>query len=227
MSDRRFDVLFIDFYGTLVTGDRAAVERTCARVVTDHDLPMTAPELAIAWGNRFFDAIGSANHEAFETLFALECRTLCETIAPYVARIDPTPYAQMLKDYWQDPPVAPGACEALDAVKLPVCVVSNADTEDVVSAVSRRNLRVDRIVTSEDARSYKPDAAIFELALREMNVSPDRVLHAGDSLHSDVGGAAPLGMATCWVHYEDRILDVGNGKADYRVSHLGELCSIL
>jgi HAD superfamily hydrolase (TIGR01509 family) len=227
MRNGRFDAVFIDFYGTLVTGDRLAVEKSCERVVADHGLEMTPGELAIAWGKRFFLAIESSNGDDFETLFDCECRTLCQTVEPLIGPIDPTPYALMLKAYWASPELADGVLEGLAGIDKPVCIVSNADTEDIEIAVANLNLPIDSVVTSEDARSYKPDAAIFRHALEYMDVDPARVVHVGDSLHSDVGGAAKLGIATCLVRYADRILDVGTGQADHEITDLRELASIL
>jgi 2-haloacid dehalogenase/putative hydrolase of the HAD superfamily len=227
MKRPRYDALFLDFYGTLVTGDREAVEATCTRIVDDLDLPLTAAELSVVWGKRFFNAIEQRNGHGFLTLFECECVTLCEALAPWRVDIDPEPYARMLKDYWSDPPAAPHAREILAELDLPVCVVSNADTEDVVAAIERRGFRVDAVVTSEDARAYKPSADIFRMALERMNVAPRRVLHAGDSLHSDVAGAAALGIATCWVCYASRILDVGDAIPDHKISNISELTSLL
>lgn len=227
MKPRRFDALFVDFYGTLVTGDREAVERTCARVVADLGLPISARALAVDWGRRFFNAIEASNGHGFLTLFACECVTLCETVAPWTTDFDPEPYARMLKDYWSDPPEAPNARAGLAEIDLPICVVSNADTEDILLAIERRGFRVDAVITSEDARSYKPHRGIFDLALARLGVRPERVLHAGDSLHSDVGGAGPLGMTTCWVCYADRILDVGDARPHHQVGSIGELRALL
>ncbi|HRX85613.1 MAG TPA: HAD family hydrolase [Phycisphaerae bacterium] len=227
MPRRRFDALFLDFYGTLVTGDREAVEATCARIVDDLELPVTAADLAVAWGHRFFAAIETRNGDDFLTLFDCECVTLAETLVPWRRDIDPEPYARMLKAYWADPPAAPHVRETLETLDVPVCIVSNADTEDVLSAVEKRGFRVDAIVTSEDARSYKPHDGIFRMALERMQVTPDRVLHAGDSLHSDVGGAGPLGLATCWVCYADRIMDLGNAIPTHKISSIRDLAAIL
>ncbi len=226
-SNGRFDAVFIDFYGTLVTGDRRAVEATCARVVDENAMRLSAAELAEAWGRRFFQAIETCNRERFETLFDCECRTLCETVEPHIGVIDPVPYARMLKHYWSAPEPADGALQALQVIDVPVCIVSNADTEDIHKAVGRCGLEVDCIVTSEDARSYKPDEDIFRRALEEVGVRRDRVIHVGDSIHSDVCGAQKLGIATCWVCYSDRILDVGEGTPDHTVHSLLDLPELL
>ena len=227
MADNRYDVLFIDFYGTVTAGDRHAVEQTCRLVVDELALDMPPEELAIVWGRRFFGALDTAHDGAFRNLFELERGTLVETVRPMAGPFDPVPFVEHLKQYWANPTLHREAAAALEALEIPICCVSNADTEDVVAAVKAHGLRFDRIVTSEDARSYKPHAGIFRKALAEMQVAPDRVMHVGDSLHSDVGGAKPLGMCTTWVCREDRMFDVGQARPDHKITSLLELRSLL
>ncbi|MBT3995730.1 MAG: HAD family hydrolase [Chloroflexi bacterium] len=45
----------------------------------------------------------------------------------------------------------------------------------------------------------KPDAAIFEITLSNLGVNAKRSLHVGDNMHTDVAGAAAVGMSTVWV----------------------------
>ncbi|MFH0981407.1 MAG: HAD family hydrolase, partial [Planctomycetota bacterium] len=146
---------------------------------------------------------------------------------PSVGPFDPVPFVRQLKQYWAAPALQPESLEALTAIDLPICCVSNADTEDVLAAAERHGLRFHRVVTSEDARSYKPHPTIFQKALAEMGVSPGHVMHVGDSLHSDVGGARPLGIATTWICREERIFDVGEAYPDHKISSLLELKSLL
>lgn len=51
-----------------------------------------------------------------------------------------------------------------------------------------------------DVRSVgKPDPAIYQPVLQQMNLPVDRVLAVGDSLHTDIPGASRVGLASCWV----------------------------
>jgi HAD superfamily hydrolase (TIGR01459 family) len=51
-----------------------------------------------------------------------------------------------------------------------------------------------------DVRSIgKPDPAIYQPVLAQLNMPKDRVLAVGDSLRTDIAGAASVGLATCWV----------------------------
>ena len=51
-----------------------------------------------------------------------------------------------------------------------------------------------------DVRSIgKPDPAIYQPVLAQLDLPKDRVLAVGDSLRTDIAGAASVGLATCWV----------------------------
>jgi HAD superfamily hydrolase (TIGR01459 family) len=51
-----------------------------------------------------------------------------------------------------------------------------------------------------DVRSLgKPDPAIYQPVLEQLGLPPDQVLAVGDSLHTDIAGAAGVDLAACWV----------------------------
>jgi HAD superfamily hydrolase (TIGR01459 family) len=51
-----------------------------------------------------------------------------------------------------------------------------------------------------DVRSLgKPHPAIYQPVLEQLGLDPMRVLAVGDSLHTDIAGAAGVGIASCWV----------------------------
>jgi len=206
--------IFLDMYGTLTAGDRAAVEAVCRRIVDDHTLPFAAHELAVDWGNRFFTAIETANGPDFLTLFELERKTLVDTLAAHHVALNPDPYCEQLRGYWRNPPLHAEVLDALANLRPPVFIVSNADRADIVATLDRHNLQRIPFITSECARSYKPHAGVFRQALDRTGWSPSRVMHVGDSLHSDVGGAKPLGLRTGWLCRDDRIHDVGEETPD-------------
>ena len=144
--------------------------------------------------------------------------------------IDPEPFVAILKAYWQRPQIHDDALELLDGLNqldLPVVCVSNADTLDIESAIRLHGLRFDALITSQMARSYKPDARIFQYAAEKIGVDLTRVMHVGDSLHSDIDGAKRLGMTATWISREERIFDVGQAEPDYTIRTLRELPALL
>jgi 2-haloacid dehalogenase/putative hydrolase of the HAD superfamily len=223
----QLDGVFLDMYGTLTTGDRAAVEAVCRQIVADTRLPLSPDELAIIWGERFFHAMDFANGEQFVTLLELEARTLCTTLDAYSLRVDPYPYVARLADYWQDPPLQPEVLDFLAAFPRPICIVSNADRVDIERALARHNICVAGLVTSQDTRSYKPHPGIFETALALTGWRRERVIHVGDSLHSDVSGASAVGLRTGWVNRAHRIHDIGNHQPDHEFEDLHGLAALV
>jgi 2-haloacid dehalogenase/putative hydrolase of the HAD superfamily len=222
-----FDAVLIDFYGTISAGDREAVERACAGIVRRLGLVVSVHDFAVQWGERFFATIDRSNHEAFQTLYECETQSLRETLETYGVQADPALLVGELEAYWSNPPLYPDALDFLAGLDQPVCCVSNADTGPLLTAIGRHGLRFDGVVTSEEVRCYKPQAGIFEEAVRRLGVDPRRCLHIGDSLHSDVGGARKLGITTVWLCRESRIHDIGECQPDYTISSTPEAAAIL
>ena len=74
-----------------------------------------------------------------------------------------------------------------------VAVVSNFDRR-LHRVLEECGLSFEFVLTSADARSRKPDPSIFRQALKRLGLSPDEVLHAGDSAAADGAGARAAGI---------------------------------
>ncbi|MHC5034153.1 MAG: HAD-IA family hydrolase [Planctomycetota bacterium] len=62
---------------------------------------------------------------------------------------------------------------------------------------------LDWIVISCAVGVEKPDQAIFQLAVAECGLPPDRIVHVGDSLEEDAMGARQAGLHAVWLRRED------------------------
>jgi FMN phosphatase YigB (HAD superfamily) len=80
-----------------------------------------------------------------------------------------------------------------------VQIVSHTDNVQLDAVWPRppRDPLAHAITTSEDAKSSKPHAGIFQVALEKAgNPPPESVVFVGDSLWHDVAGANALGMTS-------------------------------
>ena len=86
--------------------------------------------------------------------------------------------------------------QALRKRGLYLSVVSNIDDDYLYPLLEKHDLVTlfDHCVSSEEARSCKPDPEIFRYALGKAGREPGEVLFVGDSLHHDVAGAHRVGM---------------------------------
>ncbi len=221
--DVELDGIFLDLYGTLTAGDRQAVEAVCESIIRETGLSISTHELSITWGERFFHSLDFRSGEGFVTLFDIEVETLRDTMALLGVEVDAVAYSRRLREYWRNPPLQDDASDFFASVRYPLCIVSNADRADAEVALKMHGLQVEALVTSEDARSYKPDRAIFEMALSRTGWRRERVIHVGDSLHSDVGGAIVAGLRSGWLNRAHRIHDIGTHEPDHEFDGLSAL----
>ncbi len=84
---------------------------------------------------------------------------------------------------------------------LHVAIVSNIDDDYLLPMIDRVDLHavLDAWTSSEEARSCKPHAGIFQTACAKADCAPEEALFVGDALEADVAGAAPLGMTTVYL----------------------------
>src|ERR1035441_8609605 len=130
---------------------------------------------------------------------------------------------------WLPFPDTVGALRELQK-RYKLVVISNID--DDLFAETRKHLDVefDGVITAEQARSYKPSLSNFQMALRTLGISPDRLLHAAQSIYHDVAPARSLGISTVWVNRKSARPGIGAvrasaGQPDLEVPDLASLAA--
>jgi 2-haloacid dehalogenase len=113
----------------------------------------------------------------------------------------------------------PGVVDALTTLHqagVPLGIVTNCSEELGHVAVGRVAVPFNVVVTAERAGFYKPDPRPYRLALRELDVTPDRCLFVAGSAY-DLFGTAQVGLPTFW---HDRIgMALPEGAPAPRIRH--------
>lgn len=192
--------LFVDCYGTLVDGDRAAIEAVTR--ATSERAGVDRAQLDRAWLRRFTTLCAARVGGQFATQRQLELEAMTDVLGDLGISWPAAQVADLLEplfDYWRSAEPFADAIGFLRTWTLcPVLIVSNIDRDDLARV--RRGLpAVAGVVTSEDARAYKPSPAVFRRALTEAGVAAQRVVHVGDSWTSDVEGALGAGLTPVWL----------------------------
>ncbi|MBO5055226.1 MAG: HAD family hydrolase [Lachnospiraceae bacterium] len=151
----------------------------------------------------------------FKTQRELEYQSLVKTINHFQSTANAKALSNLMFEHWIKPPVFEESKHFFEVCPVPIYIVSNIDRADILKAIEYHNLKPAEVFTSEDAKSYKPRKELFELALNTTGLSADEVVHIGDSLSSDVKGAASLGINVLWVNRSMReipngVLSIGN-----------------
>ena len=108
--------------------------------------------------------------------------------------------ARELADYWSAPTPFPETEEFLRRLPVPSLIVSNIDNKNIDKALKFTRHPFQAVITSEDARCYKPRVEIFNAALQIGGYQPQEVLLMGDSLSLDVAGANHAGIDVVWMN---------------------------
>jgi len=189
----------LDVYGTLVRDDDAQVAEVAGQIAA---LAGTDPRaVAREWSRRVWRLAETAHGAGFRRLADLNVAALAETASRFGVRVDA---AGLWHQASRLPPLFADSIPFLAAAGVPVCLVSDADRDSLHAVLAHHRITVDAVVTSEDARAYKPRPEPFRMALRRLGVPAAGVVHVGDSPAADVAGAAALGLDTVFVSRDGR-----------------------
>ncbi|MZQ86283.1 HAD-IA family hydrolase [Paenibacillus sp. 5J-6] len=219
-----YKAVFLDFYGTLVHEDEVYIEEICRRILTSTSTRTTTQDIGKYWWNSFSKTFNASYGDNFRTQREIELRSLEDTIAFYNSSENPRELSEILFDHWQAPELFEDTNVFLSSISTPKIILSNIDRNDIQSAINHNGLSFERVISSEDVKSYKPRPEMFQQALASYNLSPLEVLHVGDSLSSDVIGAQNAGIKVAWINRKHKALPE-NYYPDYIINSLQELIS--
>lgn len=221
----RYKAILLDFYGTLVEEDGAIIARIVRQVCVESPLRPDRAEVIRSW--EFAELCSESYADTFEAQRTLELRSLRALLEKYDVPLDPVALSQDLFDYWRAPRACPSASGFLSSLRIPAAIVSNIDDEDLSRAILHNGWHFDVVVTSQQCRAYKPRPELFQEALSRLGLSPEDVIHVGDSLRADVKGAQDVGIDTIWVNRKGRSPSSDASPPSFIVSHVGEASQIL
>ncbi|WP_191560305.1 HAD family hydrolase [Metabacillus idriensis] len=138
----------------------------------------------------------------------------------------------LLKDYQVNFHTNCAPCEitadvmkTLTAKGLKLGIITNGFTEFQRKTIQTMGIEdfFDVVVISEEAGLRKPDTAIFQLALKIMNIEPKYAVYVGDHPENDVKAAKDAGLNTIWMktkHYNQA------DHADWHISKIEEVLEV-
>ena len=205
----KYKALFLDFYGTLVYEDDPVIAKITERMSLCAPSGTDPREIAHHWWLEIKTLCENSFGANFKTQRELEKISINNTLKHFNCKNADLDLDRNLFEYWIKPEICADSKRFLSENKLPVCVVSNIDRDDILQACEHHGLSFNNIVTSEDARSYKPRPEIFRMVLDLMGADPERTLHIGDSLSADVYGAHACGIDSFWLNRKRRQIPEG------------------
>ena len=190
---------FVDFYGTVVHEDGEIIKKI-TQIIYDTGKVENKSDIGAFWWNDFQSMFTNSYGDRFETQRVLEEKSLEHTLAKFCSTANAHELSNYMFEHWIKPPIFEESKRFFASSPIPVYIVSNIDTADILKAVEYHNLTPAGVFTSEDAKAYKPRRELFELALRSTGLKADEVIHIGDSVSSDVIGASSVNIRALWLN---------------------------
>jgi 2-haloacid dehalogenase len=99
-------------------------------------------------------------------------------------------------------PAFPDTAAALArlAERFSINVISNVDDELFEHSRPKLGVDLNRFVSAQYCRSYKPARRNFNVMLALLDVPKEHVVHVAQSLYHDIKPARELGLSTVWVN---------------------------
>jgi 2-haloacid dehalogenase len=165
--------LTFDCYGTLIQWDEgliAAVQRILGK---QPDATIDTMVLIEVFDRHEHALETEKPHRSFRTVAAESLRRAMTELGLQYCPDD----AEILTSSISKMPPFPEVVGALADMKrmgFKLCIVSNTDDDIIAGNVAQMGGHIDRVITAEQAKAYKPSRAIFEHAYRKLQVTKRR-----------------------------------------------------
>lgn len=185
--------VFIDYTGTITKEDSPIIRKILMRFCQNSNQKDPKKMMAYWW-----ELLRKYEWESYQDAFRTEDEIVdlmlwdCQRelgLTDHLAELH-----SMVQESWSNSPFFEDVADFFHTCPCPVYIVTNNGAEYVEAAMEAHQLKPAGIVCGDMARAYKPRPEIFQKALEISGCQPKEVLHVGDSLQSDIAGAAGAGI---------------------------------
>lgn len=195
----RITTLTFDCYGTLIDWEAGAIA-ALRPVLARHDVQLSEDDV-VALFHRIDAALCEPPFRPYREVLAQAVDRIGHHLGFAVTAEERTVLVRSVPT-WRP---FPDTVEALRALgrRFRLALISNVDDDLLAGSLTQLGVPFEPVVTSEQARSYKPDLPIFHEAARRLQAAPGSVVHVAEGT-TEIGPARSLGWGTVWVRRNGR-----------------------
>ncbi len=208
-----------DLYGTLID-----IESLAGRV---SKITKTPEQFVQLWRDRQLAlAFATSNDVAYADFDELTARALDETVARLQITIGGNARAELLAG-WTDATFYADVVPTVLAIRergYQTAVLTNGTARSARLALTNAGLitELDAVLTADTVHRYKPEAAVYRMALEHFHCEADEILFVSSN-DWDASGAARIGFRSIWCNR-----GAANSRRPERtITKLDELLTIL
>lgn len=200
--------VFCDFFGTLVHYRGPILEKVVKKIHKSSKA-VTQEEVLEYWWDKFLLQRNNTCPSTYQTHYNMALRCLDDTVSFYDSSEDPQELCNLMTEHWCNPIVYEDAQEFINKIDIPVYIVTNGDNCFIKKAVVKCGLHPDDVITSEQAKTCKPDHQMYQYALAATGLKACEVVHIGRSLQDDVEVPEQIGIRSIWLNRKSAAVPEG------------------
>lgn len=219
-------VLLFDAYGTLFNEGKEIIPQISEKIARKFGLE--TDQIFQKWKKEYL---------ALEEKFASNFMTIIEaniisltTVFDYfqLPKEEIMFFIQLIRDKWGNPDLYADVLKNMKKLEenYLLGIISNGDEETLKSALEKTGINIKFLMTSERAKSYKPQKEIFLKSLKELNVTCREAVYIGNS-SVDISGAKNSGLLMIHLNRHNIPSDHNGFSSDHTINSLDDLFPIL
>jgi 2-haloacid dehalogenase len=190
------DALTFDCYGTLIDWE-AGLSAAFEPVLAGHHVEADGDDVLERYA-RHEAAAEAGPYLTYREVLATGLRGVADELGFSPTSSEVAAFSGSVVDW----PAFPDSAAALERLhrRFRLGVITNCDDDLFAASARRLGIDFDWIITAQQARSYKPNEANFQLAFERLGLPLERIVHAAQSLFHDHVPAKRLGLRSVWIN---------------------------
>lgn len=125
-------------------------------------------------------------------------------------------------------PEVAATLEALQALGLPLAILSNGSVHSIRRVVENSGLErhFAHLISVEDVQIFKPHATVYELAEKYLSLDRSEIMFVSSNAW-DASGARHFGFQVCWINRSGNTFDELGQHPDHILASLSELPEVM
>jgi len=222
--------ILFDAYGTLFNEGKESVPIIAEDIVRKFELKTSPQEFFDEWKAKYLciEERVFFNRQPFKTIKEINLESLASVFEKFSVKGSPSEFIDKLFYLWSFPKLFSEIRGVLSELKKDYVlgILSNTENKTLFSAVKYTGIEVDYILTSEEAKIYKPNSEIFLRACNDLGLNQNEAIYVGNSL-SDIIGAKKAGLTMIHANRRRELLSNRIYLPDYEIKSLRPLPKIM
>ena len=210
-----------DCYGTLIDWE-TGIRQSFNTILKAKGAKIDVKDFQAKWNEIEF-ALIQGRYQPYKTILRKSLKKTMEHFKLRYNEADGDLFAESMSTWNPFPDVMPTLREL--GKRSMIAIISNTDNDIIHETVRKIGVSFDRIITTEDAKAYKPSPKIFQHAIKIIGATPAQILHTSFSFKYDLNPGKRLGFQTVWVKRKSEKDE--RGKRDFEVVDLRGLLNII